>query len=143
MLGQLAYYVKGIEKLVFLKPTRMKITSREMMIDEEIMLFLVANSPSVGGFEKLAPNAKLEDGYFDVLVVKKTSIPEFIRLATQALRGEHLKDSRVIYFQTAELEVTSPEPVQVNLDGERGGRLPCHFQVLHKHLTMLIPHETV
>jgi diacylglycerol kinase (ATP) len=139
MLGQLAYYVKGIEKLVFFKPTRVHIQSRERVIDEEIMVFLVANSRWMGGFEKLTPQADLKDGYFDVLVVKKMSIPEFIKLATQALRGEHLRDPRVIYFQTAELKVTSNSGVQVNLDGELGGHLPSHFRVLHKHLTILTP----
>lgn len=139
MLGQLAYYMKGIEKLVFLKPTRMRIQSREMTIDEEIMIFLVANSHSVGGLDKITPNAELNDGYFDVLVVKKTSIAEFIRLATLALRGEHLKDPRVIYFQSAELKITAQSKVQVNLDGELGGQLPCHFKMLHKHLNILTP----
>lgn len=139
MLGQLAYYMKGIEKLVFLKPTQMRIQSREMTIDEEIMIFLVANSHSIGGLDKLLPDADLKDGYFDVLVVKKTSIAEFIRLATQVLRGEHLKDPRVIYFRSAELKITAQNKVQVNLDGELGGKLPCHFKVLHKHLTILTP----
>lgn len=140
VLGQLAYYMKGIEKLVQLKPARMKIESREKSIDDEIMMFLVANSHSIGGFERLTPKADLQDGYFDVLVVKKTSTPEFIKLATHAVRGEHLDDERVIYFQTAELQVTSDNLVQLNLDGELGGQLPGHFKVMHKHLSILTPH---
>jgi diacylglycerol kinase (ATP) len=139
MLGQLAYYVKGIEKLALFKPTKVRIEARERLIDEEIMLFLVANSRWIGGFEKITPEADIKDGYFDVLVVKKMSIPEFIKLATQAMRGEHLRDPRVIYFQSTELKVTSNSGAQINLDGELGGHLPCHFKVLHKHLTILTP----
>lgn len=139
MLGQLAYYVKGIEKLVLLKPTRMRIESRETCIDEEIMLFLVANSHSVGGMNKITPDADLCDGYFDVIVAKKTTIPEFIRLATQAIRGEHLNDPRVIYFQTSELNVSADTDVLLNLDGELGGTLPCYFKVLHKHIDLIVP----
>lgn len=139
MFGQLAYYVKGMEKLALLKPTKVKIVSREKVIDEEIMLFLVANSHSIAGFEKLAPNADLKDGYFDVLVVKKTTIPEFIKMATQAVRGDHLKDPRVIYFQSSELKITAEDDMLVNLDGELGGKLPVHFKVMHKHLNILTP----
>jgi diacylglycerol kinase (ATP) len=135
----LAYYVKGVEKLALLSPTRVNIVSREKKIEDDIMLFLVANSHSVGGFDKLAPRADLADGYFDVLVIKKTSLPEFIRLATLALRGDHIQDPRVIYFQTSELKVTSEREVQLNLDGELGGALPCHFKVLHKHMHMMMP----
>lgn len=141
MLGQLAYYVKGIEKLVLLKPTKMKIESKEMTIDEEMMIFLVANSFSIGGLKRIAPKADLHDGYFDVLAVKKTSVPEFIKIATQALRGEHLKDPHVVYFQTSELKVTSEHKVQINLDGELGGTLPARFKVLHKHIDIFVPHK--
>lgn len=139
VFGQLAYYVKGFEKVTQLKPTRVKIECKEKVIDEEIMLFLIANTHSIGGFENLAPDADLEDGYFDVLIVRKTGFPDFIQLAAQVLRGEHLRDSRVIYFQTTELHVTSADPVQLNLDGERGGKLPAHYKVLHKHITVITP----
>lgn len=56
----------------------------------EIMLFLVANTNSLGGFEKLAPNALVDDGYFDLLILKKTNLAKFLRLVTAALRGTHL-----------------------------------------------------
>ena len=139
MLGQLAYYVRGIEKLTLLKPTRVHIEAPGRDIDEEIMLFLVANSNSVAGFERLAPYAKMNDGYFDVLVVKKTTLTEVIKLATAVLRDEHINDPRVIYFQAPELRVSSRHSVMVNLDGELGGELPCTFTVLHQHITVMAP----
>ncbi|WP_202080996.1 diacylglycerol kinase [Caldalkalibacillus salinus] len=139
MLGQLAYYAKGVEKLALLKPTRVHLKTKDTFIDEEIMMFLVANSQSIGGLNKIAPEANLQDGLFDVLVVKKTSIPEFIKIVTLALRGEHFKDPRVIYFRTRELKVTSKNNVQMNLDGEFGGHLPAHFKVLHEHLHVFVP----
>lgn len=142
MLGQIAYYVKGLEKLPSLHPIRVKMESRkEVLLDEEIMIFLVANSHSVGGFEKLAPNADLSDGKLDVIVVKKASIAEFIRIATQALRGEHIKDPLVEYFQTDYLKATSygGELVQINLDGELGGQLPCVIESLPGHIELFVP----
>src|SRR5699024_1569226 len=97
VLGQLAYYVKGMEMLPFVKPTHTRIEYDDEVIDEEIMLFLLPNTNSVGGFEKLAPKAKINDGYFDLLILRKTNIPEFIRVATQLLRGAHLDDPNIIY----------------------------------------------
>ncbi|MCM3079740.1 diacylglycerol kinase [Brevibacillus invocatus] len=142
MMGQIAYYVKGLEKLPSLHPIRVKMENRkEVLLDEEIMIFLVANSHSVGGFEKLAPNADLSDGKLDVIVVKKANIAEFIRIATQAVRGEHLKDPLVKYFQTDYLKATSfgGELVQINLDGELGGQLPCVIEALPGHIEMFVP----
>ncbi|MBL0385831.1 diacylglycerol kinase [Tumebacillus sp. ITR2] len=137
-LGQLAYYVKGLEKLPFLKPIEIDIDSPDFAYEGKAMLCLIANSNSIGGFEKLAPNASLHDGVFDVIIVKPCKMPELIRLATLALRGEHLNSDRVIYFHTDRLTVSSPEEVELNLDGEYGGPLPQEFACLKHHLEVLV-----
>ncbi|WP_126425164.1 diacylglycerol kinase [Brevibacillus marinus] len=142
MLGQLAYYVKGIEKLPSLRPTRIRLQTRDkVVIDDEIMLFLVANSRSVGGFEWLAPNANLSDGLLDCLVLKKTSLPDFVRLVTLALKGDHIKDPNILYFQTDYLKATPHDTgtVLLNLDGELGGQLPCECRALPGHLEVFVP----
>lgn len=138
VLGQLAYYMKGLEKLPFLRPIELEIRSEEQSIHAEVMLFLICNSNSVAGFEKLAPDAQMSDGLFDVIVLKKCNLADFIRLASMALRGEHLNDPHVIYFKTRHLEIISPDHVQVNLDGELGGSLPCSFSVLPSHLRFIV-----
>ncbi|MCQ6561618.1 diacylglycerol kinase [Paenibacillus mendelii] len=139
MIGQLAYYMKGLEKMTRLRPTELRIVADGYgEIHEEIMLFLICNSNSVGGFERLAPDASLSDGLFDVVVLRKCNLAEFIRLASLALRGEHLNDPHVIHFQTKQLQVTTPGYVQLNLDGEYGGTLPCTFTMLPSHLKIFV-----
>ncbi|WCK55115.1 diacylglycerol kinase [Aneurinibacillus sp. Ricciae_BoGa-3] len=137
VLGQAAYYMKGIEKLPFLSPIPIRIETDQQIIDEEIMLFLIANSNSVGGMERMAPNAKLDDGLFDCLILKKASIPDYIRIATLLMKGEHVKDPKVMYFQTKKLTATSPNEVELNLDGELGGMLPCTFTALPRHIQLI------
>ncbi|MHA6482751.1 diacylglycerol kinase [Paenibacillus sp. strain BS8-2] len=135
MIGQLAYYMKGLEKMTRLRPTELKFEAAGVGdFHDEFMMFLICNSNSVGGFERLAPESKLDDGLLDVLLIKRMNLAEFIRLVTLALRGEHLNDSHVIHFRTNELKVTTPDYVQINLDGEYGGVLPCNFSVLPSHL---------
>lgn len=135
MIGQLAYYMKGIEKVASLSPTELIIRADgHGVLEGEFMLFLIANSNSVGGFEKLAPDARIDDGLLDVIAVRKCNLAEFIRLLTMALRGDHFSDPRVVYFKTTRMEVTSPGLVQLNLDGELGGELPGVFEILPSHL---------
>ena len=130
--------MKGLEKLPSLTPIQMKIQADHYVIEDEIMMFLIANSNSVGGFEKIAPNARLNDGMFDILIIKKMSLPEFIRVATMALKGEHIHDPAVIYFQAKTLKATSPEKVVLNLDGEIGGKCPCTFTTLPRHIRLIL-----
>lgn len=135
MIGQLAYYLKGIEKMVNLRPTELTIEAEGVgTFVGEFMMFLICNSNSVGGFERLAPDSKLNDGLFDVLLVRKCNLPEFIRLVSLALRGEHLGDPHVELFRTSRISVTSSNKVQLNLDGEYGGTLPAVFENLASHI---------
>lgn len=143
MLGQLAYYIKGIEMLPSLKPTRTRIEYDGTIIDDDIMLFLVANTNSVGGFEKLAPEANLDDGYFDVLILRKTNLAEFIRIATLALRGAHLEDKHVIYTKAKHIKVIPEEKMQLNIDGEYGGLLPGEFSNLQQHIEFFVPESFI
>ncbi|QDH21929.1 diacylglycerol kinase [Saccharibacillus brassicae] len=135
MIGQLAYYFKGIEKMVNLTPMQLKIEAEgQGEIEGEFMIFLIGNTNSVGGFEKLMPDARIDDGLLDVILLKKCNLAELIRVVSMAQRGDHFNDPNVIYFRTQRLEVTSPNNVLLNLDGELGGKLPGVFEVLPQHL---------
>lgn len=141
MIGQLAYYAKGIEKLPTIHPVKVRIEYDGKLFEGEIMLFLVSNTNSVGGFEKLAPRAQLHDGMFDLLILKKISLPDFVRVASGAVRGEHINDPAVIYVQANRIKVYVEEVVHLNLDGEYGGMLPGEFVNLRHHLQMLVPEK--
>ncbi|MDY0395646.1 diacylglycerol kinase [Virgibacillus halophilus] len=143
MIGQLAYYIKGIEMLPFIKPTHTRVELDGELIDEDIMMFLVSNTNSVGGFEKLAPDAKMNDGYFDVLILRKSNLAEFIRLATLALRGTHLDDPLIIYQKARHIKVTPEDKMQLNIDGEYGGLLPGEFTNLKEHIEFVVPEKFI
>ena len=101
------------------------------------MIFLIANSNSVAGFEKLAPDALLDDGYVDAFFLRRCNLADFIRLASMVVRGERVQDPLLIQFRTRRLSIESPDHVQLNLDGEFGGTLPCELEVLPKHIAVL------
>ncbi|KIL72417.1 diacylglycerol kinase [Bacillus badius] len=139
MIGQLAYYLKGIEMLPSIKASEVTIEYDGKLFEGEVMLFLIGLTNSVGGFEKLAPDSSVNDGLFSLLILKKTNLAEFIRIATLALRGEHLNDPHVIYTKANRIKVHAPEKVLLNLDGEPGGTLPADFENLYRHLEVFVP----
>ena len=139
MLGQLAYYLKAVEMIPSIKATHMNIKIDDEEFEGNAMMFLCALTNSVGGFEKLAPDASINDGLFTVLVLKECSIADFIRLASLALRGEHLNDPNLIYRKANKVEVTTHETVHLNLDGEYGGDVPATFRNLKRHIEIFVP----
>jgi diacylglycerol kinase (ATP) len=138
MIGQLAYYMKGLEKLPRLRPITLHMKSAEMELDEQVLLFLISNSHSVGGLEMLSPDASIDDGLLDVIILRKCSLPEFLRILGLFLRGEHLDDPLVIHFQSKQLEIYSNNHVQLNVDGEYGGNLPASVSVLKRHVKVFV-----
>jgi diacylglycerol kinase (ATP) len=143
VLGQLAYYLKGIEMLPSLKATNMSIEYDGKLFEGEAMLFLVGLTNSIGGFEKLAPNSSINDGMFSLLILTKTNLADFIRIASLALRGEHINDSKVIYTKANRIKVYSDEKVLLNLDGEFGGMLPAEFVNLYRHFEVFVPIDKI
>ena len=140
-IGQLAYYLKGIEMLPSIRPSDVYIEYDGKVYEGEIMLFLVYLTNSVGGFEKLAPDSCLNDGMFDLIILKKANIADFIKVATLALRGEHIRDSHVIYTKANRIKVQTKEKMQLNLDGEYGGILPGEFENLYRHIEVIVSKE--
>lgn len=143
MLGQLAYYLKGIEMLPSIRASHVTIEYDGKLFEGEVMMFLVGLTNSVGGFERLAPDSSINDGLFSLLILKKTSLADFIRIASLAVRGEHIHDPGVIYTQANRIKVQAKETVQLNLDGEYGGNLPAEFENLYRHIEVYVPLDEI
>ncbi|ANU11731.1 hypothetical protein A1A1_10746 [Planococcus antarcticus DSM 14505] len=143
VLGQMAYYLKGIEMIPSIRSSRVRIEYDGQVFDDSAMMFLIGLTNSVGGFERLAPDASINDGKFTLLILKELNMAEFIRVASLALRGEHLSDPHVIYAKASKITVTTQERVLLNLDGEYGGVLPAVFENLAGHIEMYVPIDFV
>ncbi len=143
VLGQLAYYLKGLELLPSIKATNMRFEIDDEIFEGEVMAFLCALTNSVGGFEKIAPDSSINDGKFTMMILKKCSLADFIKVLTSALRGEHLSDPNVIYRKASIVKVTSDEEVLINLDGELGGKAPATFQNLKRHIEVFVPIDNI
>lgn len=146
LLGQLAYYLKGIEMIPSIKATTMRIEYDDEVFEGEAMMFLCGLTNSVGGFEKIAPDASINDGLFTMMILKKCNIADFVRIASLALRGEHLNDPNVIYKKASVVKVTSTideEEIHINLDGEYGGDAPVTFTNLKRHIDVFVPLDDI
>ncbi|NLY79189.1 MAG: YegS/Rv2252/BmrU family lipid kinase, partial [Lysinibacillus sp.] len=135
--------LKGIEMLPSIKATNMRFEMDGEVFEGEVMAFLCALTNSVGGFEKIAPDSSINDGYFTMMILKKCNLADFVRVLTLALRGEHLTDPNVIYRKASTVKVTSDEEIHINLDGELGGKAPATFQNFKRHIEVFVPIDDI
>ena len=139
IFGRLAYFIKGAQKVPFIKPRHMKFTYDGNTYEGNILFFFICNSNSVGGFEKLALKSKYDDGLFDLIIVEKMKLFRLINSGLKTLKGKHLKDAKIKYFQAKEIIVEVEKTLPLNLDGEYGGEIPCEFVNLKHHFKLLAP----
>ncbi|MBF0845521.1 diacylglycerol kinase, partial [Streptococcus danieliae] len=116
---------KGAEMLPRTKSRKIRLEHDGGVFEGKVSLIFVALTNSIAGFEKLAPDAKLDDGNFTLIIVKTDRIFDMMSLIIQAINGgQHVTDPNVIYIKTKELKLEVLEGDQqfmLNLDGEYGG----------------------
>lgn len=140
-LGRFAYILQGVKEVPKTINQSMKISYKieEKIINEDIVLFMVSNSPSIGGFSNLAPKASITDGLLDVLIIKKTNrVIDLANIFMKILTGEHTEHKEVEYFQTDKIEFITKEKFPVDIDGEFAGYLPMEFKIEKEKINILI-----
>ena len=142
-LGKPAYYLKSLEEIPNFEPIGVRITNSFTTFEEDIFLFLALNSAGTGGFDKLVPSARINDGKFDFLALKACPILELGRLLIRVLQQRHLDDPRVIYFQDnyvkIELVQKQDKYDKCDIDGELGPKLPITIRSLDKAVSLFVP----
>ena len=104
--------------------------------------FCVANARYYGGAMKIAPDAKLDDGYFDVVTIGDASSFRLLTNAPRLYFGAHLRMSEVTHALAKQVIARSADKdkqVRVELDGEVVGRLPATFEIVPRALRVRFP----
>lgn len=123
ILGHMAYILEGMRRLSAVKAYKMKVESRELSVEGEFLFGMVTNSTSVGGFKRITGKyVQLDDGEFEVTLVKKPSNPIELNLIMAALINRNINTDCMYCFKTKELKIFSQEEISWTLDGEFGGR---------------------
>ncbi|HST68592.1 MAG TPA: diacylglycerol kinase family protein [Solirubrobacterales bacterium] len=99
----------------------------------------VANNSVYGGGMYIAPEAKLDDGEFDVVSIGEGGKLRFLLGLKDVLKGEHLGKDEVSVFRTSRLELDASRPFPVYADGDHLTDLPVSLRVLPRCLSILVP----
>ena len=157
--GHLAYLGEGFRKFGDLKlssvPLVFEIDGEEETIDT--VLFTLTNTKRSGGFSKISPDARVNDGLLDLVVIKKVDPKEVFPLLFKITNGAHLGNQKVYYRQLRTLkiraavdaadadnaekaaELKAAEEFPLDIDGENGGNLPMEVEVVPGAVSLIIP----
>jgi diacylglycerol kinase (ATP) len=100
---------------------------------------IVANGRFHGGGMKLAPDARQDDGAFDVVTIGDVTKLDFLSTAPKLYSGRYLAHPKVELLRSSSAAISSAEPLPLEVDGEPIGSTPARFEVVPSALRLRVP----
>lgn len=140
-LGQSAYTLATLWETIKLKAHPVKIDlidehDQTESIDEALVFVEVANSRYTGTSFLIAPDAKIDDGLLDVIILKKISRIKILSLFPTIYSGKHINYKEVECRKVKSITIRTTNPMALMPDGEFKGQTPVTITVVHQALTL-------
>ncbi|MFN2515690.1 MAG: diacylglycerol kinase family protein [Pyrinomonadaceae bacterium] len=143
LTGRLSFGLSTIETALQTSATRVIVQFDEDIARQLTVANLcIANARYFGGGMKIAPNAKLDDGRFDVISIGDLGVARILANAPRLYTGLHLSMPEVGHAFAKKLSaapVNKNRRIDIEVDGELPGHLPATFQILPKALRVRCP----
>lgn len=124
MLGRLAYLLKGVQALGEIRPIHIRAACNDQVIEDDVILGLVASTTSVGGFRARRDlDISLNDGLSEVVLLKDIKNLLDMNAVASAILRQDFENDYFYMFKTDHIDIYFDEEVPWTLDGEFGGSI--------------------
>jgi YegS/Rv2252/BmrU family lipid kinase len=137
--GRWVYAYSALRALAAWKPARFTLRIGEESLRFTGWSVAAANSGMFGGGMRLAPDASLEDGEFDIVMIGDSGKLHYISNLPKVFKGTHIENEEVRIVRARSLELSASRPFAVYADGEHLTDLPASFRVLPRALSIIAP----
>jgi YegS/Rv2252/BmrU family lipid kinase len=129
--GKVAYFASSLVSLLQYKNKKMRIRIDDHFEQERVVsLLVVANGQFFGGGMRIAPEAKVDDRLFDVVIVGDIGTATFLANLSKLYAGTILTHPQVELHRGAHVTVSSAKRALLDLDGEQPGVAPVEFTLM-------------
>jgi diacylglycerol kinase (ATP) len=130
--GRAKYNISILLVLSTFKPKSYRFSIDGFSFESKAMLIAVSNGICYGGGMKVTPDAKIDDGLFDILILSPVSKFEFLKVFPKVFSGKHTTHPAVKILRGRSVEIDSDAVAYA--DGERVGPLPVKARVIERSL---------
>ena len=136
--GRMRYNLAIARELPLFHAIPYAVTVDGVRHETRAMLVTVGNGPSYGGGMRVCPDAVLDDGLADVMVLNEISTLEFLKVFPKVFSGTHVSHSAVQMLRGRQITLEA-DGIVAYADGERFAPLPLSLEVVPGALTVLVP----
>ena len=102
------------------------------------MMVSLLNGKMYGAGMRAAPDAEIDDGRLDVLVIKAMNKLQLQPLIQRVKQGTHAGHPAVELFQARQIQIQAIPPQPLNIDGDLRGLTPIEVSVAPRALKVLV-----
>jgi len=139
LVGSFAYIARGLRLLADYAPSRFLIETESGKIHAEAWLAVVANASRYTYRWRLAPEARIDDGWLDLCLFESASRAQTGGHVLAALSGRHVDHPGVRHLRARELSFACEPPVCLQLDGDPAGETPVAIRIAPRALSVVVP----
>lgn len=141
--GKAGFALSTLQEVLDLNYTtvRVRLDDKEEHLLNTIN-FCVANARYFGGGMKIAPDAQLNDGFFDVVNIGDIKTAKILLNAWKLYGGSHLSLDEVKHTRAKRVEIKPSrenQTVHIETDGELPGKLPAVYEIIPQALKVRVP----
>ena len=139
-VGKLSYFITAAEQLMKFRPFLVKIETEKEVITEKINLFLIFNGSSVGGIDKFTTDSSIQDGLFDIIILKNWKFYQVPSIVLNILSGKQQEDPNIIYLKEKWIKINKIKGKcdDPDVDGDEGPKFPLEVKCIEKALNMFL-----
>jgi YegS/Rv2252/BmrU family lipid kinase len=141
-LGNLVYAYGALRALIAWRPARFQIELDPPGERRSFLAYTVGacNSRSYGGGMRAAPDALLDDGLLEVMVLERVGKLSFLtKILPRVFSGTHVNEPCVHVFRAREVAIESDRPFTMYADGDPIGELPLRVRAVRGAVNVLVP----
>ncbi len=141
-LGGLVYAYGALRALLFWRPARFQIELDPPGERHSFEGYTVGacNSKTYGGGMQAAPDALLDDGLLDVVVLESVGKLSFLtKILPKVFSGAHVREPTVKVFRAREIAISADRPFTMYADGDPIGELPLRVRTIGGAVRILVP----
>ncbi len=139
--GPMKYKFATFREIPKFKPYGIRVTADGFSWEQQATLVAVANTPIFGGGLYATKDAKINDGYLDVVVAEGMSRLDILKIFPKLKDGSHMKDPRLSQVRAKKIRIEQSDvgaamPAAF-ADGELVGADPLNVEVAPGVLRLL------
>lgn len=135
--GAASYYVGGLRAVATWRPADYRVTIDGEVHTHRGYTVVAANSAYYGSGRIIAPDARVDDGLLEVVMIRHAPRRLFFTLMNELRSGAHVHRPEVRILRGKEVRIEADRPVPYGADGEVDAVLPVTARVLPGSLSVL------